>query len=109
MGLLLLSIAKVVEERHAIGFRPDANFPWAREAIIVRLDDFVAVESDGELIAFEIDPKRMPHPGGNFRSDAFERDAPSTDSVVDSDVVLQRVGPRDVVVVCILSAPDHAS
>ena len=40
---------EIVEERHAVGLRPHADFTRVREALIAGFDDLLAIEGGGEL------------------------------------------------------------
>src|SRR5262249_31491746 len=51
----------------------------------------------------------MPGIARHGRVDVLERVAPAVRGVVERDVVLERVGARDVVVVAVLPAPHHAA
>ena len=68
-----------------------------------------AVECDLYLFAGKFYPQRMPDILRHRCVDVLERFAAAVLGVVERDVVLQRVGARNVVIVAILPAPDDAA
>src|SRR4051812_13488930 len=63
---LLRAIGKVIELRHAVRFRPDADLPRVLERVIVPVQGLLAIERDGEMAALEINPQRVPLIGRHF-------------------------------------------
>src|SRR5256885_2917905 len=77
----------------------------------------LAVKAKLEVVAREFHAKRVPlarcdcllHAVTAFASRDVERTALSVHSFVKDHVALERIRPRDVVVVRILPTPDHAA
>src|SRR5262252_7985934 len=76
---------------------------------VVHLDILLAVVDHADLCSGEFYAERVPGIAGDGRVDVLERVAPSVRGVVERDVVLERVGARDVVVVAVLPAPHHSA
>src|SRR5438105_13901523 len=51
---------QVVEERHRVRLRPDADLARVRERRVLLLDHLLAVEIDRELLSQGLDLQRMP-------------------------------------------------
>src|SRR5262249_19359822 len=85
---------------------PHADLAWVGEGGVVRLDDLLAVEAHLEVVALGIHAERMPDAGRDLAVPAGELDSAAFDDVIQAHVVLERVGPRDVVVVGISKAED---
>ena len=80
----------------------------ALDVIVIHFDIGFPVERDGNVLAREVDAKRMPSFGGHGCVNVLECDPASALGVVERNVVLERVGPRDVVAVAVFPAPHHA-
>ena len=103
------AVAEVVEQRHTVGLRPDADLARVGEAVIGRLDDFLAIECHREFVADEIHSHGVPSSWRDFRIYALERDALAFDGVVNRHIVFERVGADDVVIVGVRRAPYDAA
>src|SRR5581483_507678 len=68
-----------------------------------------AVECDLEMGAFEIHAQGVPGVQGHRDFGTLELGAFALERVIDGDVVLQRVGAGDVVIVAVLPTPDQAA
>src|SRR6266851_6372755 len=102
-------ISEIVERRHAVGFRPHADRTWTRDVAVVQLDIGFAIEQDADPGALELGAQRVPGIARHRRIDIFDRPATAALGVVERDVVLERIGARDIVVVAVLPAPHHAA
>src|SRR5437660_1573086 len=100
---------EIVELDDGVGLGPDAELSGVLEAVVVRVDHLVAVEEDLNVVADHLHRQLVPHAGGDLAVPAIEADAAPLDHVVEVDVVLERVGARDVVVVLVLQAPDDSA
>src|SRR5439155_11094762 len=109
MASSLRAVSEVVEQRHAVRFRPHADHSGVGEGVVVPLDGLLPVQRDGEMIAAEAHAQGVPLAGSDLHACSFLFRALAFDRVVDGYVVLQRVGAGDVVVVRVLGAPDNAA
>src|SRR5262249_9801431 len=113
--LFLLAKGKGTESRDTVGLGPKAHHAGFRKRRILDLEQRLVVEDDFKAGAGNLDPQGVPLIGRHRRvyaiatlaSDDVERVANTIHGLVEDDVVLKGVGPNDVVVVCILSAPDE--
>src|SRR5438552_10236456 len=69
------------------------------------VDQLLAVEVDLDMITSHVRAQRMPDPRCNGHMHALHLDAAAILHVVPADVVLERVRPRQVIVVLVLVAP----
>src|SRR5215472_11758903 len=76
---------------------------------IFHLDSRPAVVDHADTLSGKFYAERVPGIPGDGRIDVLERVAPAVRGVVERDVVLERVGARDVVIVAVLPAPHHAA
>jgi len=76
---------------------------------VLLLDPGLSVEHDLDSRACELHAQRVPRVARDRRVHVLDRIAPAVRRVIQRDVVFERVRPRDVVVVAILAAPDHAA
>src|SRR5687768_8135540 len=90
----------------AVGLRPQPHPPRPREGAVSRAEELLAVERDPEAVALDPEPQLLPHPGRYLDVDTRELLPFAVYHLVETDVVLERVGPGDVVVVRLLE-PDH--
>src|SRR5439155_13240683 len=100
---------EIVEQGVRIGFRPHANLTWRSEPCVVDVDQFLAVEVDLDVIAAHVRAQRVPDPRCDGHMHALHLDAAAILHVVPADVVLERIRPREVVVVFVLVPPDDAA
>src|SRR6516162_7785029 len=63
------------------------------------LKQLFAVERDGEVGAFGTQAKSMPLPLGDFGIEALDLLAPTVHDPVEANIVLERVGTDDVVII----------
>src|SRR5436309_12654375 len=68
---LLFAEAEVIKRRQPIGFRPHADHPRFSEGRVVPRNVLLAVESDGEMIAHELDAQMCHALEGTFISVRF--------------------------------------
>src|SRR5437660_7277980 len=73
------------------------------------VDQLLAVEVDLDMITSHVRAQRMPDPRCNGHMHALHFDAAAILHVVPADVVLERVRPREVIVVLVLVAPHDAA
>src|SRR5258705_9692628 len=76
---------------------------------ILEVDIRLAVERDADLRPGELDPQPVPDVPRHRRVHVLQRVAAPVRGVVERDVVLERIGARDVVVIAVLPAPHHAA
>src|ERR1039458_4282170 len=108
---------EVVEDRHAIGLGPDPDVSRIREGRVLDFEHGLAIEDDLEVVALEFHAQRVPLEWGDLflyavaalAADDFQDAALAGHRLVEHDVVLQRVGAADVVVVLVHDAPDDAA
>src|SRR5262249_17375576 len=103
------AVAEVVERGHAVGLGPQPHRARTGDMAVLEVDVPRAVERNTDALARELDAQRMPCVGRHRRLDILERVALALARVVEGDVVPERVRARDVVVVAVLPAPDHAA
>lgn len=71
---------------------------------IVELDRALAIERDGDVRAGELHQQRVPGAARDRGIDVLQRVPPAFLRVIERDVILQRIGARDVVVPAVLEA-----
>src|SRR5215471_4561820 len=103
------TVSEVVKQRHAVGFSPDTDLSGILNLGVIPFEGLLAVVGDGEVAALEIHAQCMPLVGRNLHICALTLHAAPVDCVVNRDVVFKRVGARNVVVVCVLGAPDYTA
>src|SRR5262245_8201 len=106
---LLRAVREIIKDRHAVSLRPDADLAGILEGLIVPVERLLTVEAHGEVTPLELDPQRVPLVRGDFHVRSLLLGTAPVDRVIDRDVVFQRVGTGDVVVVRILGAPDQSA
>src|SRR6266849_10360803 len=104
--LLLSHRGQVVELDDRVRLRPDAELPGVLERAVMVVDHFVAVEEYLDVVADHLHRELVPHARGDLAVPAGELHAAALHGVVEVDVVFERVGARDVVVVRVLETPD---
>src|SRR5712671_2686919 len=101
-------ITQVIEHGHAVGLGPKADIA-SLEGRVLDVDERLAIVSRTEPRPCDLDPQSVPltrrsrHvdavPG--FAPDSIERAANAVDSLIENQVVLERVGTHHIVVVAI--------
>src|SRR5688500_3636947 len=107
--LLFRAEAEVVERGHAVGLGPKPDRARSLDVLVLNVDVGLAVQRNADARRREFNPQRVPHVPRDRRVDVPDRDAAATLRVVQRDVVLERVGAGNVVVVAVLPAPHHAA
>src|SRR6266850_6289394 len=100
---------EVVERDHRVGLGPESELAGRRERGVVLVDDLPAVEKHLDMIADVLHGQLVPRAARDLAIPVAELTAPALDHSVQANVVLERVGARDVVVVCVLEPPDEAA
>src|SRR5215831_5037564 len=96
-----------IECRDRIGFRPEPHSACG-EARVVMVQVLLAIEPSLDVIADGHDANRMPLTK-RWRLDARRRQlTPPTVVVVEPEVVLQRIGPDNVVLAVVETKDDTA-
>src|ERR1043166_3284320 len=111
-----LITAHLVEQRDAVGLGPQPDLSRIGKRRILDLEHLPAVEGCGEARAFEVDAQAVPdvgwyrdgHAVAALSTDDIQRAADAVDRLVEHEIVLQRIGASDVIVVGIPCAPDYA-
>src|SRR3954469_21697487 len=88
-----------IEARHAVGLGPQRDPAGFGKALVGNAEQSLAVVSDGEPVALGAQAERMPLLRGHFQICAAELFAPAIDHPVEADVILQRIGAGDIVIV----------
>src|SRR5204863_9027402 len=101
--------AKIVKRGNAVRLGPDSNSARSGNAVVVDLDVELAVERHPDSLSHELDAQRMPLVLRNRGIHVLDRVSASVLRVVQRNVVLQGVGPCDVVVVAILPPPNKSA
>ena len=109
---------EVVEGGHAVGLRPEPHAARGFERVVVDYEEMLAVDEHLKARTPGNEAKLAPLPGGDIHHLAIrKRPAPLGLQVnalplldfVEHDIVLERVGAHDVVVVLVLIAPNNAA
>lgn len=69
----------------------------------------LVIEEDLNLASFRDDSEGMPLSNLNRMIEVLKKVPDSLDDSVDANILLQRIGPRQVVVAVISSSPDQAT
>src|SRR5438552_10385442 len=101
------TVGEVIERGNAIRLRPYANCPRPGDVIIFLLDIDLAVQSDSNTPPDKFHFQCVPLVLRHRRVDILDSVTSSVLSVVERNVVLQRVGSRDVITVAVLPPPDQ--
>jgi hypothetical protein len=110
MRRLLRRDYEVVEKTLRIGFGPQADFAGLGKGSVPRFEVLFAVQKALNVIARLLDGNRVP--GARGYLDALlssELNAFAGDNLVHAEIVFKRIHPGDVVIVCILVAPDESA
>src|SRR6266849_1172799 len=99
---------QVVEINDRIRFGPEADSPWIREGFVLRIDYFLVVKEDLEVVAFGFHRQVVPDAAGDLAIPPREFSPVPFHHVVEANVVLERVGADDVIIVRVLE-PEHES
>src|SRR5439155_10433011 len=110
-------VREVVELSDAVSFCPDTDLARSGESVVFDIEQMLAVEVGFETIAGEFHAQGMPLARRNFLLDSVTTFAThdvkgsplAIHSLVENDIVFVRVRAKDVVVIRILCAPDHAA
>src|SRR5689334_16029582 len=89
----------LVEAGHAVRLGPERDASGRTERAIGRGMERLSVERDGELVAFGPKAKRVPRAGSHLDVRGCQLLAATLHDAVETDIVLQRVRAREVVVV----------
>ena len=100
---------KATEGGHAIGLGPDASTAGAGDMAVVQLDVALAVQRNRDMRSGKFDTQGVPRGRSHWRIDVLDGLTTATLDVVQRDVVLQRIGAGDVIVVGAFPAPDDAA
>src|SRR5438876_2920798 len=106
---LIPTVSEIVEQRHAISLRPEADHSSLCEGFIIPVECFLPIECDREMIAAEIDAQGVPFAGLHLHVRSFLLGALAFDRVVNAYVIFKCVRAGNVVVVGVLGPPDNAS
>src|SRR3954469_22509412 len=104
--LLFSHRGQIVELDDRVRLRPDAELPGILERGIVIIDHFLAVQEHLDVVAHHLHCQVVPYARGHLAVPARELHAAAVHGVVEVDVVLQRVGARDVIIVRVFQPPD---
>src|SRR5438128_10802047 len=104
--LLLSHRGQVVELDDRVRLCPDAELPGVLERIVVLVDHLLAVEENLDVVADHLHRELVPGARGDLAVPAGELHAAALHGVVEVDIVFERVGAGDVVVVRVLGTPD---
>src|ERR1700682_137026 len=104
-----VTVTEIVKRSHAVRLGPDSNGTWADNVLIVQLDVHVSIQCDLYPLAAEFDAQAVPLILRDRSIDVFDGIPAAVLRVVQRHIVLERVGPGDVVVVAILPAPHQAA
>jgi hypothetical protein len=107
--------SQVIEISHRICFCPQAHFACVLEGFVLDFVQLFAIEIDYELLALRRHAQSAPLSRRNFHflsvcaAFAFERQisAFAVLDLVEHDVIFERVGTHDVVVIGVLETPDQ--
>src|SRR5215467_142026 len=109
-------VTHLVEERHAVGLRPQSNLSGVPESRVFDLEQLLTIGTDPKPGAVEFHPKAEPLVGWYGRLDTIaalpaddvEWAAHARNGLVEHDVVLEGVGADHIVVIGIAGAPHDA-
>src|SRR5207247_10093936 len=93
---------EVVEHSVGVGLGPHTDATGTTERAVVRVDPLRAVPVHLDMVSLELDPQLVPDARCDLPAPIGELDPASVLHVVEADVVLERVGARQIVVVLIL-------
>src|SRR5258708_34841460 len=84
---------------HAVRLGPKRYLAGIGEGFVGDGEQHLAVERDGELLALRTQSKPMPFLGRNLDVGCGKLLSPAFDHPVEADVVFERVGADDVIIV----------
>src|SRR3954466_13305702 len=95
---------QAIEMRRAVGLGPQPDPAWLGEAAVHRGEQLAAIEGDRQPVALDAQAQRLPSLTRYPNLDARNLGAAPVHDAVKAEVVLQRIGPRDVVVARVAEA-----
>src|SRR6266540_7145381 len=96
-----------VEVRDGVGLGPDAHLAGIPERVVLGVDDGLSFPEDLQAIPAGLDRERVPGLRSHLAARPLDLSAAPVHHAVQVDVVLERVGARDVVVVGIAVPEDE--
>ena len=103
------AVGEIVEEGDGIGFGPEADFAGVGMGGVIGLENVFAIENHGEVIGRKIYAQGVPLIGRDWQVGAFELRALAFDVMVNTDVVLEGICARHVIIVRVFAAPYDAT
>ena len=100
---------EIVERCDAVGFGPDTDFAGVLKRVVVPFDCLLSIKRDCEMIPIEIDKQRVPLARCDVHVGSLLLGALAFDSVINRDVVLERIRASNVIIVRVLQPPDDAA
>src|SRR5579872_52839 len=95
-----------VEIGDAVGLGPQRHFPAVSDGSVLGREELLAVEGDGETAAFGLEREAVPRAADDLEISPGELLALPLHHPVEADVVFERIGARDVIIVRRLQADD---
>lgn len=99
---------QIVEIGDGIGFRPESDVAGGK-SLVTQIKYPLLVKEDLDPTPLCDDVKGMPMPDIDNMIEVLEHMPDAFDDPVDADILLQRIGPRQVVVTIIGGPPHQAT
>src|SRR5262245_33427789 len=84
-----------------VGFRPQRDFSGVGKRFVRRRKYRLSVELNGEVIPLRFYAQGMPFTAGDFGVDAIDLLSAAFDDTIKTNIVFERVGSDNVIVVAI--------
>jgi hypothetical protein len=97
------------ERSDRIGPRPDAYPPWPRDGAVLNFQELLTVDRTEDAITSQCNTNREPLPRRRLDFCRPQLCSYPVDDLVDAEIVLQRIGAGDVVIVFVLISPDRSA
>src|SRR5207249_2002320 len=103
------SESKDVKRTDAVGLGPHANCAGACYMLVLEIDVRFSVKRYRDSSAAKVHAQHVPYVACNGCGNILDRVSSATRGVVERDIVLKRVGARNVVVITIFPSPDESA
>src|SRR5215475_4449846 len=91
----------LIKSCDAVGLGPQRDFSRPRERFVRCREQRLSIELNGEMLSLSFQAQGVPFTAGDFDVDAIDLLPAAFDDAIKANVVFERVGARNVIVVAI--------
>src|SRR5260370_151603 len=88
-----------IKPRYTVGLGPERDLACAGKGAVGRGEQLLAVKRDREPLTLRPQAKLVPRVGRDLGVGAFDLLAPALDHAIEADVVLERIGAHDIIII----------